>query len=45
MTKLSRTSLMLSEKIQCAAQVVGEQAHGALSALSEQFGPVPCDLV
>lgn len=38
MTGLYRTQLTLSQKIQCAAQAVGLQVHGVITALSREFG-------
>lgn len=38
MTGLHRTQLTLSQKIHCAAQALGRQAHGVITALSVEFG-------
>jgi hypothetical protein len=38
MTGLHQTELTLSQKVQCAAQALGRQAHGAITALSAEFG-------
>ena len=38
MTRLQRTELTLSQKIHCAAQALGQQAHGVITALSMEFG-------
>lgn len=38
MTSLNRTDLTTTQKIQCAAQALGRQAHGAISAISREFG-------
>ena len=38
MTGLHQTQLTLSQKIQCAAQSLAQQAHGAITALSLEFG-------
>lgn len=38
MTVLNRTELTLPQKIQCAAQALARQAHGAITALSLEFG-------
>lgn len=38
MTGLKRTQLTLSQKVQCAAQALGRQAHGVITALSLELG-------
>ncbi len=38
MTSLTRTDLTTAQKLQCAAQALGRQAHGVISALSREFG-------
>ena len=38
MTGLHQTQLTLSQKIQCAAQSLARQAHGAITALGLEFG-------
>jgi len=38
MTGLNRTQLTLSQKVQCAAQALGRQAHGVITALSLELG-------
>ncbi len=38
MTRLQQTELTLAQKIHCAAQALGRQAHGVITALSMEFG-------
>ena len=38
MTRLQRTELTLAQKIHCAAQALGRQAHGVITALSMELG-------
>lgn len=38
MTRLERTTLTTSQKVECAAQALGRQEHGVISALSREYG-------